>query len=535
MRKIKYIIPILLLFLVIGFATVNYTLGIDGNTEITGDLADFKVYFSKILVNGIENNNAATSTTSLYLDGILEKVGNSYTVTYDVTNASKYFDAKVSINCTSSTDYLLVENTFDTSNLLALETRTGTLVLKKIKTIANTDSINNSVTCNINATPVEREEPGTGTIVSPLNPFYIGREVSIGTEKFNVISSTEDTVTMLAQYNIGSDYKQTKWEMWTSFSNSSGWESSPGPKEINIQSFDGETKDLLNNYIHQLKTTYNLDITGDLISLQELETLGCTIPADYAYGDGGWSCVNSPYSDWLLSNQNWWTRSAFYGNSEYIWSVYTDGSIYENWYDDSYSVRPTITISKEQAKHLLNVYPVGKEISIGNEKFNVISDNGTTISLLAKYNIGSDNKQSKENNYISFSDDVGWEYEPAPQKVDLEIWAPDVLEMINKYTGFLGNGIDGQEILGELITLEELKGLGCLLPDDYVWDMSSSWHCNDSPYKSWLINNQTWWTQTPGYTDGVWSLWDNGIFDNIAASDQFGVRPVITISKNYLQ
>ena len=48
-------------------------------------------------------------------------LGESYVIDYDVTNASKYFDAQITMSCTGSTEYLLVQNeyasvTIDLSN-----------------------------------------------------------------------------------------------------------------------------------------------------------------------------------------------------------------------------------------------------------------------------------------------------------------------------------------------------------------------------------------------------------------------------------
>ena len=65
----------------------------------------------------------------------------------------------------------------------------------------------------------------------------IGTKISIGEEEFNVISQTDDTVTKLAQYNIGTDYRQSENENRVTFSDTGGWEYTPGPKEIDIQTW----------------------------------------------------------------------------------------------------------------------------------------------------------------------------------------------------------------------------------------------------------------------------------------------------------
>lgn len=197
------------------------------------------------------------------------------------------------------------------------------------------------------ATPVEITEEGSGEVPTPLDPYYIGREITIGTEKFNVISSDATTVTMLAQDKIGG----------VVFSYESGWEYSPGPKEIDIWEWSPNISNLIDEYVNYLKTEYGVDVTGNLITLKELGDLGCTVPTDYAWGDIAWddleedtqTCADSVYSDWLILNDSmgYWTRSAYPGDSDFIWIVDEWGDLITDDYDMYYySVRPVITISK---------------------------------------------------------------------------------------------------------------------------------------------------------------------------------------------
>jgi len=347
MKKIKKIIPILIIFLTIGFAAVNYTLSLDGDANLTGDLEDFKVYFSRVLINGVEDNSIVSSTTTLDFHNKLTNIGQEYIVDYDITNASKYFDASITLSCTEGNEYLSVTNTFDTSNLTSLETRSGKLVLKRLKSLASSESKFNEITCTITATPVERETLGEGTITNPVNPYYIGREVSIGNEKFNVISDNGITVSMLAKYHIGDNSKQNSGGKNITFSDSEGWEYTPGPKEIDIQQWGGESKTRVNNYVAYLKDEYKIDVYGNLISLNELSALGCTISQNYSYGDGNWSCTDSKNSNWLINNQYWWTSSASPDSPQKVWIVGGLGSLYYSDYNNAYCIRPVITISKE--------------------------------------------------------------------------------------------------------------------------------------------------------------------------------------------
>jgi len=556
MRKIKFIIPLLILFLTIGFAAVNFSLSINGDTEITGNLDNFNVYFSRALVNGETNNSIVSSKTQLDFSGIIDKVGNTYTIEYDVTNASTLFDAEVTVKCTPSSEYLLVQNTFNvSSNLSALETRTGTLLLKKLKTISNDSSIYKTITCEIVATPVERESEVTGTIAEPLNPTYIGREIAIGEEKFNVISSTEDTVTMLAKYNLGTDYRQSTTENSVDFSEESGWEYTPGPKEIDIQQHEGPVKTYINNYVSYLQTKLeDSSISGNLISLQELKTLGCSI-SDTILSNYEWSssldinsrgCYDTTYSDWLI-NGNWWTRSANSGDSVMIWSVrgWTLSSDYFANMVEPTGVRPTITISMELYNRLIKsstTYKVGREISIGDEKFNVISDNGLTVTMLAKYNLGTDYRQSTTVNYLFFSDDGGWEYKPGPKEIDIQVWSTNPKIYVNEYVNYLNSEINGNSVTGDLITVLQLGNLGCTINEKYK---NGSYDCLSSEHKDWLINGQKWWTKSASpYEDGtkdgkyIWKVREDGTLGIRSIGNGQGIRPTITIDKetlNYLE
>ena len=183
----------------------------------------------------------------------------------------------------------------------------------------------------------------------------IGTEIDIKGEKFNVIGQTDDTVTMLAQYNLGTDYKQSTIENGVLFSDNDGWEYTPGPLEIDIQEWSTNPKIYVNSYIEYLKGGSGDDVAvGGLISLKDLGTLGCSVSSDYTYvGNFDYSCKNSPYKSWLVNNQDWWTRSAT-TKENLVWYVGDDGYLSGGVYKYTFiTVRPVITISKESLKNYL--------------------------------------------------------------------------------------------------------------------------------------------------------------------------------------
>ena len=75
MNKIKYVIGILLLFMVIGFATVTVTLSITSNTKILSDVDNFKVYFSNVVVNDVQDLSLVKTETKLEFELEMSTIG----------------------------------------------------------------------------------------------------------------------------------------------------------------------------------------------------------------------------------------------------------------------------------------------------------------------------------------------------------------------------------------------------------------------------------------------------------------------------
>ena len=547
MNKIKYVIGILLLFMVIGFATVTVTLSINGNAKILSDLDQFKVYFSDVKLNGSQDLSLVKSENELQFYFSFTGIGTTQVISYDVTNASKIFDASLNISCTSGDEYFSVVNVFDTStNLEALGTRTGTLTMKKLKSISSDSDKDYSVTCTIDATPIERDSEAGGSIISPVQPIqlYTGNVISIDGENFNVISQTDTTVTMLAQYNLGTDYRQSTISNEIMFASGTGWEYTPGPKEIYFQNLYPGT--YINEYVLYLQEILgDIAISGTLITLTELKSLGCTINDDYSYSDG-LTCANSSNKLWLVNGQSWWTRSANADDNGSIWYVNASGGLGSNsvkYYHQWAGVRPVITVPIEIARYYsLKKYEPGDEVSIGDEVFNVLSDNGTTVTVLARYNVASDSTigythQNSDQQYTMFSGNFGWEYTPGPNEVDLSVYTGDSYYTIQNYLSFFTEYLGIDDVSGDLITVSQLGDLGCTVPSDYSYG-SGGWTCIDSEHSDWLINEHYWWTKSSATTSPgafIWGVGSGGALNTYDfESTELGVRPVITISKESL-
>lgn len=183
----------------------------------------------------------------------------------------------------------------------------------------------------------------------------VGDLVTIGTEKFYVISSDDDSVNMITKYNLDVAEANKVY-------NGSGLQNENVLGTIrwsNINdSYGTVTYDKVNQYISDyvklLNETYNINITGRLLTYEESKLLGC----DLDLGDQ--SCANAPY--WLYSSSYWieLANTSYTANGNtYDIDVsaisHPDngkvGQLYEGTNDfENLGVRPVITISKEDLK-----------------------------------------------------------------------------------------------------------------------------------------------------------------------------------------
>ena len=116
MKALKTQLLLSLLFITIGIAVVTTNLIANVSTPISSNKDDFLVYFSNVLVNRVQNLSLVRNEKTLVFNSEFSAVGDKVTIDYDVTNASKNYDARISINCTGGNNYLKVTNSFDEKN-----------------------------------------------------------------------------------------------------------------------------------------------------------------------------------------------------------------------------------------------------------------------------------------------------------------------------------------------------------------------------------------------------------------------------------
>ena len=477
----KKTILLVVLLLAVGFAAVTTTLFINGTTNIGTNKDDFEVYYSKALVNGVEDNSVITDDTHIVFTQEMKSVGETYVLDYDVTNGSRNYDAELSMSCTESNEYLNVTNVFDDNTTLpATETRTGKLTIELIKGYVGETAKEVSIECTINATALERNTLSNGT---PANKVFIP------------VTAVDST---------GNNLNATS-------------------KEI-----VGTTKDILLEKLVESGIVSSASVVDALIEVEsdDFNSIATTTFDVSKIANNGDTVVILHFDE---TTQEW----------EYIAEeTVVDGKVTGNF--TSYSPVAFVVKKEDGTYEAIKGYSVGDTVTIGTEGFHVISNNGDTVTLFADYNLGTDYRQSTTTNYVKFSDTNGWEYTPGPKEINIQSYDGNAKTYVNNYVDYLKTQVSAREtdtLTGNLITVTELIELGCKMNADYSYPSDTSERtCNNSANKSWIVNGQNYWTRSAstGSIYYVWYVYTSGGLGNGDYYNNRGVRPVITISKSLL-
>lgn len=348
----------------IGIAAVTTNNLISGSTQIAGNPDDFDLYISDVSAyfgDVTDYSFVINNKRSFSFFVNFDELYGSLHFTIKLVNASLNYDANVSYSCDYDNEYIYAGFYLEEVVVPARSQYDLGLEVKLLKSYVGED-IDVPITCTINASATERTTQSTVDVDLPL--YYVGQEVSIGEGKFNVISDNGDgTVTMLAQKGLDLNYQQSDNPSLVHFADASGWEYTPGPKDIDSSFRLLDLSMSLGFYQNNLSIeSGDLSLKTDLITLEQLRNLGCDIPDNYGsgiYGTDFGSCVDSVYSDWLINEQVFWTRTADADDSGQVWMVSPDGEVFAIAYDGGeLSVRPVVTISKEVLEKNIMVFYV---------------------------------------------------------------------------------------------------------------------------------------------------------------------------------
>ena len=185
----------------------------------------------------------------------------------------------------------------------------------------------------------------------------------------------------------------------------------------------------------------------------------------------------------------------------------------------------------------------GNEVCIGEECFYVISSTDSTITMLSKYNlhvgnwVDIDGSVARLENPTGIQDKTAIGYTFDNEYVEeiypfigttafsntSNAYSKSIVEgYVNNYNSYLiTQGVT--PIDARLITRDELLSLGCSEDD---------WRCDDAP--GWVYAT-SYWSGAAYDSDSVLFVYSTGFFyfDNYSSNGNYGVRPVITISRDY--
>lgn len=178
--KKKSLIALIVLVMSIGFAAISTTLIIRGTTKIAENIDDFDVYFSSAELDGEDVSDTViddTGKTITYSTSDLKRIGDVSTLTYEVTNASKNYDAEVEIVCDTLEK---ADITIEPRNMTidATTVETGTIKVELKKTVI--EEVNETFKCTLNIKASERTSLGGNNI---QNYSYKARNVSYDNSK----------------------------------------------------------------------------------------------------------------------------------------------------------------------------------------------------------------------------------------------------------------------------------------------------------------------------------------------------------------
>ena len=381
-KNIQIAIIIIILFgITIGYAAINRTLTITGNSEVlknTWDIHLENVQIRSGSVTATKEPTLENSNLSVDFNVMLNLPGDFYEFTVDVVNKGS-IDAMIeSITKTPTlteeqSKYLnyIIEYQNGTQVISNQLIKKGSYARLKVRveykddlssdelpeTVQNLNlSFKVNYAQNNDDNNSEIENNGKLLTVISGNGTTKGNEVCVDTECFYVVKSDTETVTLLAKHNlnIGGDYINNGWVSYgdnitnKQDENMKGWVISGQPwkgvsvyssstqKGENYSSYNGSIMEKYVNKYEDILETMGLSVQeARLIYKDELVSLGCK--------EETLTCLGT--DTWIYSTSYW---SATPYDTSKIWNVGSDGEFKRDSYSVTtcYGVRPVIIISK---------------------------------------------------------------------------------------------------------------------------------------------------------------------------------------------
>ena len=171
---------------------------------------------------------------------------------------------------------------------------------------------------------------------------------------------------------------------------------------------------------------------------------------------------------------------------------------------------------------------VGDIISCGGEEFYVISSNGNSVTMFAKYRLdfqlNRQNENSKTSTYFStigsywIENDVLKSEYGEQYPVYVFDSNSNFYNNVEKYNKYLRDEVHVSSAKSSLISLEQLIDLGCNMENRY---------CTDAP--DW-VNSTYYWTGTVN-GNGVWGAYGGRLF-SFSPGVAHGIRTILTVTND---
>ena len=393
MNNRKFKNNILLLFLLIllglgtGYAYLNSSLYINGTSIISANVWDV----------GLDNLNISTGSVVAISEPVINDTESTFSVklenqddffefTFDVVNNGDY-DAKLGslIETTGLTEEQeqYFDYTFAYQNNESIQVNQ---LIKKDEFVRLKSRVEYKETVNVVSVPESAKtlnlgfslnydlDDGSGIVVKDngVYDFYkIGSEICFDTECFYVISSDNNTVTLLSKYNLyvgnecsssissscrtygdeatgkqdyrmlGYVYGQTLRKGTMKFSNDMYWSPSISDAK-NVYNENSVLYTYVENYKSFLEKLGLEVYEARVIHSEELENLGCILSTNCYEGC---TCIGAP--NWVYST-SYWTGISYFEPG--IWIVRSDG-MFCGWMvsnDYDLGLRPVIVVPKSE-------------------------------------------------------------------------------------------------------------------------------------------------------------------------------------------
>ena len=179
----------------IGFAAISTTLILNGNANVSENNEDFSVIFTAASIDGNDVYSTAvdeTKKTITFTTSELKTLNQTSILTYEVTNNSSNYDAKVTVTCVPKTGttakYTSIKNKLenDATVIKAKSSVNGTLTVTLDKVAI--ESVIEEYTCKLEFNAVERDTLassgpyyayGTPTTASATDYTTLGKNVFV--------------------------------------------------------------------------------------------------------------------------------------------------------------------------------------------------------------------------------------------------------------------------------------------------------------------------------------------------------------------